>query len=931
MTEERGRDMYTGKIVALGLETTGLNIEQDEIIEYAAWCIEDGKEPVLQHFLIKPSLAVPAKTLKLSGISELELQQGLNLQEQREEILQFLQGAILVGHNVRCELDFLEHQLGISFPQAVWDTYRLAQIFFPSMPHYRLYDLVKKLNLEINEPFHRAQTDAWASWKLLEVCWKKGMEFDLGFYSRSLPILEGLNEQSFFKALEQEIGRKFPSRSIRSGLALALEGEGLFSQEQTTEGIPGSGDWIQSSFAPKGLLEKKLPGYESRHGQIKMAQAVTESLQSAHHLVVEAGTGTGKSYAYLIPALWWARKTGKRVVVATHTIPLQEQLYQKDLPVLRDILPFEFRGALLKGKSNYLCLKKWLSLQSYPAELPNQERFVLVSILVWLGETQTGDWQEIAQVYGISRVWSHISAENESCIPQKCSESGNCFMLRARRKAEEANVVVVNHSLLLADVKTDHNVLPEYHELVIDEAHHLHQAALEQLGQEVSHEQLLRTLEQVFRPVGSSLYGGIKSKQGFWIQIMPIDVWESFQKRWSELPEICISISEQAEELFPWLGRMLGLGPSMRLTPQSRQEAWWTYFATQIENMTGRLSRLRQVLNSMLQVLNGLEIDELTELGHEISARIRASEELYQCFELLLQIDDPARVSWLEANGHRVYLKTSPVDVSDLLHEKLFEQLDSAILTSATISIAGSFAHYLTEVGLPPKTVAVDVHSPFNYEQQMQFLIVKDLMNSHTAGLLKVDEVIQFIANVGLRMRGRTLVLLTSHQLLQQIEVPLKNLLEPAGIEVLAQGRNRSRASILAEFLENPKSILLGANSFWEGIDIPGEGLSCVILLKLPFWAPSMPLIAARSEYLEQKGKNSFQDFLLPEAVLRFKQGFGRLIRSKTDRGFVILLDSRIIEKRYGKVFLSSLPLQTHIRENQEQILTRIEQWTQAE
>jgi ATP-dependent DNA helicase DinG len=923
--------MYTGKIVVLDLETTGLNKEQDEIIEYAAWCIEDGKAPILQHFLVKPSQAVPAKVLELTGISELELQQGLSLQEQREEILQFLQGAILVGHNVGFDLDFLKHQLGISFRQTVWDTYKLAQIFFPSMHYYRLPDLAKKLNLEVNQSFHRAQTDAWVSWKLLERCWDKGIEFDLGFYTRVLPMLEGLNEQSFFKALEREISCKFPSRSIRNGLVLASVDEGLFSQQQSFEGVPDSGEWIQSCFAPKGLLEKKLPGYESRLGQIKMAQSVTEALQSAHHLVVEAGTGTGKSYAYLIPALWWARKTGKKVVVATHTIPLQEQLYQKDLPVLSSILPFEFRGALLKGKSNYLCLKKWLVLQSYPAELPTQDRLVLASILVWLCETRTGDWQEIAQVYGLSYVWSYISAENENCVPQKCPESGNCFMLRARKKAEEANVLVVNHSLLLADVKADHNVLPEYHELVIDEAHHLHQAALEQLGQEVSQEQLIRTLEQVFRSVGTSLYGGIKSKQGFWIQIMPMEVWENFQKKCSELPEVCNSILEQADELFPWLKQILGQEQSLRLTPLLRREAWWTYFSTQIENTTGRLNRLKQVLNSMLQALSGLEIDELAELSYEISTRIHAIEDIHECFELLLQLDDPTRVSWLEANGTRVYLKTSPVDVSDLLREKLFESLDSAILTSATISIAGSFVHYFEEVGLPRKTVALDVHSPFNYDQQMQFLIVKDLMNTRAPNLFKTDEVTQFIADVGLRMKGRTLVLSTSHQLLQQIETPLSNLLESSGIQVLAQGKNRSRASILAEFLENPKSILLGANSFWEGIDIPGDGLTCVILLKLPFWAPSMPLIAARSEFLEQKGKNSFQDFLLPEAVLRFKQGFGRLIRSKTDRGFVILLDSRVIEKRYGKVFLSSLPIQTHIREDHDQIINRIKQWNRVE
>lgn len=931
MTGERGRFMYTGKIVVVDLETTGLNSEQDEIIEYAAWCIEDGKDPVLQHYYIKPSCAVPLKILKLTGISESDLQQGIALHDQRDNILQFLQDAVLVGHNIRFDLDFLERQLGIVFHQTVWDTCKLAQILFPSMPHFRLSDLAKRLQLGVDESFHRAGTDAWAAWKLLEKCWQKGLQFDLGFYAQVLPLLQGLDEQRFFKALEQEISRKFPNRSIRSGLVLAAEGEGLFSQEQTFEGVPDSEGWIESCFAPKGVLEKKLPGYESRPGQLKMAQAVSEALQAAHHLVVEAGTGTGKSYAYLIPALWWARKTGKKVVVATHTIPLQEQLYQKDLPVLKSILPFDFRGALLKGKGNYLCLKKWRILKSYPAELPHQERLVLASVLVWLSETHTGDWQEIAQVHALSGVWTYISAENESCVPQKCPESGDCFMLRARRKSEEADVVVVNHSLLLADVKADHNVLPEYHELVIDEAHHLHQTALEQLGQEVSWEQLNRTLDQVFRPMGSSLYSGIKSKQGYWIQIMPSDIWENFQTKWAELPEACNSILEQADELFPWLKNILEQGQSLRLIPQSRQEVWWTYFAAQIENMTGRLNRLKQVLNSMMLTISGLEIDELAELGHEISVHIRSIEEIQECFELLLQIDNPARVSWIEVNGQRVYLKTSPVDVSDLLREKLFEKLDSAVLTSATLSIAGSFTHYLTEVGLPPKTVALDVLSPFNYDRQLQFFIVNDLINTQTTNLFNIEELSRFVADVGIRMKGRTLVLATSYQLLRQIEPSLSNILAPTGIQVLAQGKKRSRASILAEFTENPKSILLGANSFWEGIDIPGDGLSCVILLKLPFWPPSMPLIAARSEYLEQKGKNAFRDFLLPEAVLRFKQGFGRLIRSKTDKGLVILIDSRVINKRYGKVFLRSLPVQTHVREGHEQILKRIEKWAEVE
>lgn len=923
--------MLTGKVVALDIETTGLNIEYDEIIEFAAWCIEDGKDSVLQNFLIKPTYALSSRIIRLTGISELELQNAESLLEHREDILQFLEGAVLVGHNIRFDLDFLERQLGTTFQQNVWDTCKLAQIFFPTMHQFRLADLAKKLGLEIKEPFHRAKNDAWASWKLLEACWQKGIGFDLGFYQRSVPLLEGVNEQSFLRALEKEISRSFPSRPIQTDFAIALEGEGLFCQDQSPEAVPDSGDWIQPCFSAKGLLESKLAGYESRQGQIRMAQAVTESLQSGHHLIVEAGTGTGKSYAYLIPALWWARKTGKKVVVATHTIPLQEQLYQKDLPVLARILPFTFRGALLKGKSNYLCLKKWSVLQTYPYELTIQERIVLPSVMVWIRETRTGDWQEIGQVFGISRIWASINAENESCIAQKCPESGNCFMLRARQRAEDADVVVINHSLLLSDIKADHNVLPEYHELIIDEAHHLHQAALEQLGQEVSKEQVDRVLEQVYRPMGTSLYGNIKTKQGYWSTLMPSDIWENLQVGWEELPIACEAIEDQAMELFSSMSQILGQGQSIRFTSLSRQEHWWLYFVTQIENMMGRFSRLKQILGSMLHALSGLEIDELSELEHEISARVRDTELFRECFELLLQIDDPARVCWLEVNGQRIFLKTSPVDVSHLLREKLFDRLDASVLTSATVSIAGSFAHYIAEVGLPLETVTLVVPSPFNYEAQMQLFIVKDLMNTQSPELFKIEELTRFIGDVSKRMQGRTLVLFTSHQLLQQIEGHLKNFLEPSGIEVLAQGKSRNRAAILADFLENPRAVLLGANSFWEGIDIPGEALTCVILIKLPFWPPSIPLIAARSEYLEQKGKNSFQDFLLPEAVLRFKQGFGRLIRSKSDRGFVILLDSRVMQKRYGKVFLGSLPLQTHVRDGYKQILERIDRWVAME
>jgi ATP-dependent DNA helicase DinG len=919
--------MYKGKMVVIDLETTGLDIYHDEIIEFAALCIQDGKESETKHFLVQPSRKAPERILRLTGITLDQLQQSDLIENHREQIISFLENAVIVGHNINFDLGMLEKSLNIHFTNRVWDTLELTRIFFPTMNKYRLGDLAKSLGFEISEKMHRALPDVQVTWQLLQACWDKGIELDLSFYQRALPLVTNTNIADFFKELEGTIKKRFPDRPIRTDIALKPLADGLFSQDyQNNCNVPDNGQWIETCFGPGGILENQLAGYESRKGQYMMAKAVTNALETSGNLIAEAGTGTGKSYAYLIPGLWWSKRTGKKVVVATHTIPLQEQLYKKDLPVLAKVLPFSFNGALLKGKGNYLCIKKWLWLQSNYQELGLNERIALLSVLIWLRETESGDWQEIAQIPGLSRVWSDLNAEYDGCVPGKCSESERCFMLQARKKAEEADVIIINHSLLFSDIKTGNNVLPEYHELVIDEAHHLHQSALEQLGREISLEQISRSLDLLHRPMGGSFYGNIKARSGFWSRIIPSEAWERFSRNLEELPGSCQEIYEQAEEVYRFLAQILREDLSYRFTIYSRNESWWETLAVQFENLHGRLGKALDLLRAMLNSLSGLEIDECDNLCYEIAGRSRELEEIRECFALALQVEETTRVTWLEKSNH-LTLKTSPVDVSKILKEKLFSMLDSAILTSATVSVSGSFRHFLADVGLPDSTPTILVDSPFDYEKQMRLFVVKDLLDSKQSNLFDLEEIVDFVAQVTGRMQGRTLVLFTSHRLLRDIHEPLKARLEEIGLELFAQGLDGSRKAILEEFMKTPKSVLLGANSFWEGIDIPGDKLSCVILIKLPFWPPNMPLIAARSEYLEAQGKNSFNDFLLPEAVLRFKQGFGRLIRSKSDRGLVILCDARAIEKRYGKVFLTSLPLRTHTRGNKNQILDNIDCW----
>ncbi|MFZ3372062.1 MAG: helicase C-terminal domain-containing protein [Desulfitobacteriaceae bacterium] len=917
-----------GSIVVIDIETTGLDIYKDEILEFGAWRLEEGKQPRSLQFLLKPQQEVSSKILGLTGITREELRSASSLEEHREQILGFFNDAVLVGHNIEFDLGFLEKGLRIVFNQETWDTLELARIFFPSLGHYRLAVLAEKLVLELpeNPQFHRAGTDAWVTWKLLETCWRKAKEYDLSFYDQAKGLIEGWKGASFFTYLRSEISRSFPDRPIRTELVISPPDEGLFAETKLKEKVPEANEWVLECFSSGGILQKTLPGYESRIGQLKMAEAVVKSLTDSRHVVVEAGTGTGKSFAYLIPALWWAKKSGQKVVVATHTIPLQEQLQQKDLPVLARVLPFSFRSVLLKGKGNYCCLKKWSMLQLNPLELNHEERLAALYVLTWLRETGTGDLQELPQVARVHKICLKLSAETENCDPKSCLRAGVCFLLRARKRAEDADLVIVNHSLLFSDLKTDFKVLPEYHYLVVDEAHHLHRSALEQLGSDLSLENVTRVIEKIFRPQGQSFFVTYKMRQGRLAALAPAVAWDTFAEKLAGIPENCELVLTQAREVFMLFAKILNGQQSLRLVKALKNENWWLILEIQVENLKGRLAQLVTSLEGLSKLLAGEEGNELDGLRRELAGYQRELEGFKDTLSLLLNVEDPIRVTWLE-QFFSLHLKSSLVEVSQILKEKVFSRLDSALLTSATLSIAGSFTHYLQEVGLPEDTTALQVASPFDYEDQMRLFVVKDLWKNEKSEEMIALRVAEFVAEVAQQLSGRTLVLFTSHRLLRATYTPLAELLEKLNLTILAQGIDGGRSTILSEFSRNPGSVLLGATSFWEGIDIPGQALSCVILVKLPFWPPSMPLIEARSELLEAQGRNSFWEFMLPEAVIRFKQGFGRLIRSKMDKGFVILLDDRVIGKRYGSLFLASLPIETHIRGEKKQVLQQINSW----
>lgn len=852
------------------------------------------------------------------------------LAKHRQEIINFMSEAVLVGHEAHLFLIILQRELNLHFLQPFWDTSELARIFFPTLHHYQLDFLAEKLSLPLRKEEEQLliEEKTWLTWKLYEACWEKGLKFDLSFFNQANGFIAEWTGKGFFEDLQREIICTFPERPIRTDLVLSPSFEGLFSVEKSfTVRIPDSTDWVVENFAPGGNLEQNIPSYESRSGQMKMAKLIAKGFSSSQHVVVEAGTGTGKSFAYLIPSLWSAKKTGHKVVVATHTIPLQEQLQKKDIPILEAVLPFPFKASVLKGKNNYFCIKKWQGCLANRENVGMQQKLAVLTILVWVRETLTGDFQELSKVPGLMELWPNINADNDMCIPGRCSKAGVCFLLRARKKAEESDVLIVNHSLLFSDLKTDYNVLPEYHYLVLDEAHQIYQTALQHLGSELCLENVTRAVDSIYRSTGLSFYSSTKQRLGSLENLVPSVPWEIFNKRLDGIPENSVSVLKQTKELFDLLSLILGSERTFRFIAQHTTRQWWEGLNVQIENLTGRIKALLSILDSLASVLSEDDADEVEDLKYAISSHQRELQEYVETLKLAINLNNPKQVTWLEQSS-RLFLKTSPIDVSDTLREKIFSRLNSVIMTSATLSISDSFEHFLQDIGLPRSTITAQVDSPFDYEQQMQLIIVKNGVRLLDSKGQKAPELADFIAEVAERMHGRTLVLFTSHAMLRQTYEYLNPLLARTKIQSLAQGIQGERSSLLEAFKRNPRSVLLGANSFWEGIDIPGDTLSCVIVVKLPFWPPTLPLIEARSEYLKSQGKDPFRELLLPEAVIRFKQGFGRLIRSKEDRGIVILLDDRVIEKYYGRFFLGSLPIKTHVRGENKLVFRKIEEYT---
>jgi DNA polymerase-3 subunit epsilon/ATP-dependent DNA helicase DinG len=677
---------------------------------------------------------------------------------------------------------------------------------------------------------------------------------------------------------------------------------------------------LRQMLEPGGALEQAFPRFEYRPQQVEMMQAVTDAFNHSLHLIVEAGTGTGKSIAYLLPAIQWAEQNGERVVVSTNTINLQDQLYDKDIPDLRTLLPFEVRAAVLKGRSNYLCPRRLEALES-KSDLSLEELRVLAKVMVWLPTTATGDRAELS-MYDASEwaVWSRISSDSDMCTSARCwhRRQGACFYHRARRLAEQAHVIVVNHALLLSDVATENSVLPRYGYLIVDEAHHLEDATTNQLGYSVAR----WTLESLIVQIGVERrsFGGFTSQA--WLQSQGRVADEALAELADAIAALHASNEralQSVRDLFQDLSQFVAeyqdapgrYDYRIRLTRDLRIQPAWERVELCWDGVAEDLAAVRSELASLvdlMQSFEGLGIaghEDLIQEGLGLSSQLEAL--VSQVASVILE-PEANTVTWVQsrAGSNEVFLCAVPLYVGHLVEQHLLWEKEAVILTSATLQTNGDF-HYIKERLGAVDAEELAVGSPFDYESQVLLYLPTDIPEPnepHHQGYLN-----HALIELASATEGRMLVLFTSYRQLRATYDAIQHPLAQRQITVYAQGQGASRSQLLERFRTVPRAVLLGTRSFWEGVDVPGEALSCLVVAKLPFAVPTDPVFAARSAEMD----DPFGQYAVPDAILRFRQGFGRLIRTRTDRGVVVVADVRVQTKAYGPMFIDSLPTCTTV------------------
>ncbi|MEX2425282.1 MAG: helicase C-terminal domain-containing protein [Thermomicrobiaceae bacterium] len=938
----------TATYVALDVEATGMDPTRDEVIEIAALKFSEDRIIDRWQSLVRPRGPIPFNIATLTGITTADVESAPRFSEVAPSLEAFVARNPVVGQSPQFDIEMLAGS-GLRLKNPRYDTFELATILIPDLPAYNLATIASRLNVQVTSS-HRAMADVETTVEVFRALIELLAEYDSGTLDRLSTLAQVSRSplSRLFSQVRRDMLSGAESGAGLGPLAFALaQASGIGGNrgpetvflmqrdrparlEPTGNSTAIDPDRIESWADPGGLLSESFPGFEKRDEQVAMMKAVAHAFNEGEHLLVEAGTGTGKSLAYLLPAIMHAVETGEPVVVSTDTIALQDQLFRKDLPDLKralsrmaeiepDLQPLaNFHPTVLKGRNNYLCLRRWFLAQRDQLQEP-AEASLHAKVLTWIQQTESGDRAELHMSPDEQPHWNRLAEEVGACLPGRCvfQRRNQCFLFRARHAAEGAHVIVVNHSLLLSDMLAENSVLPPYSHLIVDEAHNLEQEATQQLGFSLNRGRMIDLVNRITyvddgADTGAlaNLFEALANVENPQVRDLAREIHETLEQCAPQAQ----SARAQIESFFERLGEFIeeyqegergGYDSRLRLTRAVRNDPGWSEVELRWEELSSVLVSLLNYVGTAVRKLDGLteELPEQDDLVTELDLIVRTGQEMIERGLSTTCEPDSNTIYWLSRHSGSgdVSIQAAPLNVGPTLREKLFDPCDTVVMTSATMTIDQSFDYVRARLGAD-RAAELQVSSPFNYPESTLLYLAEDLPEPGQQGHQR--DMNRAIQELCLATRGRAMVLFTSHNALQNAYRAIKRPLENAGILVLAQRIDGNPRQLVDRLRSHEATVLLGTNSFWEGVDIVGDSLSLLVITKLPFSVPSDPVFAARSEMFD----DAFMNYAVPQAVLRFKQGFGRLIRSSTDAGVCAIFDRRITGRGYGSMFINSLP-----------------------
>ena len=940
--------------VSIDIETTGLDPNLHEIIEIGAVKIQDGDIIGEYSELVKPEKPVPEFITHLTGITNKDVKSAGSIWDVIPSLLDFIRGYRLVGQNVRFDVAFLRKAAGVGNITTALDNIELARILLPRLPSYSLDSLIDFFALT-PEKRHRAYDDARITavifLKLIDMLRMMPGDNLNELYriaSKSGSVLEEVFEALVRERLESKrTAVETPIADIRIDKGA---GDNIYGDFTSDSGFrePGKAfidvEKIESLLKTGGELSKNHSSYEERSGQIMMAKRIAKAFNESEMLLAEAGTGTGKSIAYLIPAILWAEAARERVVISTNTKNLQEQLFSKDIPLLGTVLKSPFRAVILKGRGNYICLRRWGKLvESSEQFLSKQEWELMLPVAAWLQETRTGDLSETGFFNMLLErgLLERIKSESTSCMGAKCAYRDKCFVSRIRRAAQRSHVIIVNHSLVFSDMSSDGGVLGNYSRLIFDEAHNIEKVAMQFLGVNFSYYRIRRILNRLY-----------DAKEGKYGILASLSKWaEEMVKGWPEFAANVSLIETSTDtvrhvrastiELFENLNSAVRSEAGQKRNGHSGKLRFrensniFDRCADFIDEFASSITELIRILGDIFNLISGVTPNQLRDKEERLI-------DLEDIRQNLMSLNSDFAIL-IEATGKNVYwfeysekdspftlkINNAPLDVAEKLSAGLYDHMETVIMTSATLAVARDFSYIRERLGLNldsrERTTEFIAASTFDYNRQSALVIPQFLPTPKQDSF--IGESNEVILNIAHGVRRGMLVLFTSWGHLNRAYKDLHEQFSRSGITLLAQGIDGSRSLLLRRFQEEPSSVLFGTDSFWEGVDVPGHALEVVVISRLPFAVPTDPVVQAQMEEIERSGGDPFIEFSVPEAAIKLRQGAGRLIRHRSDRGVIIIMDKRVQTTRYGSLFKRSLPGSSLRAENVEMLVKGLQQW----